>query len=167
MDTLHIPQLTRLPEQTWATEFEEFFPDLETLTPIKGKLQVQHRGNYLEITAKADTIVTLTCDRCLQHYNHRLSANVSELIWLEEPLEQSAASALEVEVPYEGLVETLTPQGEFNPTDWLYQQLCLALPQRKLCASDCAGIAIDESSANPAVDRRWASLESLKQRFSS
>ena len=49
---------------------------------MKGTLKVIHQGDYLQVKIKADTIITLTCDRCLQQYNHRLLINTEELIWL-------------------------------------------------------------------------------------
>ena len=48
-------------------------------------MSIRHGGTFLEILAQAETIVTLTCDRCLQNYNYRLSIDTSEIIWLEEP----------------------------------------------------------------------------------
>jgi uncharacterized protein len=167
MNKIYIPQLIHAPEQTEVLEFEESLTDLETLTPVKGQLQVKHQGNYLEVKAQAETIITLTCHRCLQHYNHRLTINASELIWLNESAHQAGSEALEQEVALEDLVESLPPQGYFDPRVWLYEQLCLEIPQRQLCDRRCSGIQTTDQDANlgasqPVVDRRWASLEALK-----
>ncbi|MDX2098538.1 MAG: YceD family protein [Leptolyngbyaceae cyanobacterium bins.59] len=167
MEQIYIPQLTRAPEQTIEQQFEEFLPDLETLTPVKGVIRVKHQGSYLEVKAKAEAIITLDCDRCLQNYNHRLTLNVSELIWLTDVDQEMTVEDLEVEVPFESLVETLPSQGYLNTGDWLYQQLCLAIPQRKLCDNECKGIQPPLEEGSPVLlDRRWASLEALKQRYS-
>ncbi len=167
MDTIHIPELLTAPKQMRVIEFEEGLPDLETLTPVKGCLKVAHQGNYLEIKASAETIVTLSCDRCLQHYNHRLHIQVSEMIWLNDRVERFDEDGLEYEVALEDLVETLPPQGYFQPEVWLYEQLCLALPQRQLCDQECAGIPVPAQLEAVEVipDRRWASLEALKGKF--
>jgi len=130
MEAIYIPKLARAPEQTESIQIKEYFPALETLTPVQGNVRVIHRGNYLEVVARAETIVTLTCDRCLQQYNHRLSVNPVELIWLEEPNEEADELLVEREIPLEDLVETLSPQGYFKPDEWLYEQLCLEIPQR-------------------------------------
>ena len=58
---------------------------------------------------------------------------------------------LEQEVLSEELTESLHPEGHFDPEKWLYEQLCLALPHRKLCRQDCGGI--DVESANPPHPR--------------
>jgi uncharacterized protein len=110
MDAIYIPQLTRAPEQTETIQFEEFIPDLDTLTPVKGVLKVKHQGNYLDVRVKAEAIATLSCDRCLKHYNHRLAVETAELIWLAEPSE-AEPEALEAEIAFDDLVESLPPQG--------------------------------------------------------
>ncbi len=166
MEAIYIPHLLKKPEQTEVMHFEELLLDLETLTPVRGSVRVSHRGNYLEVAAKAETIVTLTCDRCLKQYNHRLAVNTSEVIWLEEATNQVDAGPLEVEVPVEDLVETLPPHGYFHPSEWLYEQMCLELPHRKLCDRQCPGIQLTEPAhSQPTADRRWASLEALKRQL--
>lgn len=169
MEPIYIPQLLQLPEQAITLDVQDYLPDLETLTPIQGWIKISHKGTYLEVVAQADTIVTLTCDRCLQQYNHRLSIHPTELIWLEEIPEDPNAYPLERELTLEELVETLPPQGYFQPSIWLYEQLCLELPHRKLCDKNCEGIPIDSTenagNASPLGDRRWASLEALKKQL--
>ncbi|MDY6782727.1 MAG: YceD family protein [Cyanobacteriota bacterium] len=166
MDAISIPQLLRFPQRTETVEFQEFIPDLETLTPVRGQLSVAHHKTYLEIEVKAETIVTLCCDRCLQHYNHRLLLQTSELIWLEDS-DPNSSLLLEREVALEDLSETLSPYGYFQPDAWLYEQLCLALPVKQLCGTECSGISSEDSSNEPDIDRRWASLEVLKERLES
>ena len=170
MDTINIPQLAQAPDGTEVVSVAEFLQDLDTLTPVRGRLQVKHQGNYLQVSGQVETIVTLTCDRCLQNYNHRLAIDTSELIWLDAAAERPYAGPLEQETPLEDLIETLSPQGEFQPESWLYEQLCLALPPRQLCGEDCSGIPAASTTAavneEVTVDRRWASLEALKQQLS-
>jgi uncharacterized protein len=165
MEAIHIPGLLKRPEQTDVIQFNEFLEGLESLTSVRGRLQVTHQGNYLEVSAKAETIITLTCDRCLQQYNHRLALDASEMVWLDESADQPDSGPLERETSLEELVETLPPQGYFQPDAWLYEQLCLAMPPRQLCDQNCPGIPInDEGSASPK-DRRWAALEALKRQL--
>lgn len=167
MEAIYIPQLTKLPAQTAVLQVEEFLPGLETLTPVRGRIRVQHHGNYLEVSAQAEAIVTLTCHRCLQQYNHRLVVDTSEMIWLDESADKPYDGPLEREVALEDLMETLPPQGYFHPSEWLYEQLCLEIPQRQLCDAQCAGIetATTPSASEQASDRRWASLEALKKQL--
>jgi uncharacterized protein len=162
MRAIHIPQILNAPDKTISIDVAEHLLDLETLTPVKGELSVHHRGTFLEVSAKASAIMTLECDRCLQSYNTRVQVDASEILWLEEatPIE-----AGETEVELEDLVESLPPQGYFKPDEWLYEQMCLAIPQKQICSSDCEGIEI--TSNPPAkVDDRWAALSMLKQQLS-
>ena len=166
MEAVYIPQLTASPEQTQLIQVQEVLPGLETLTPIRGRIQVQHHGNYLEVSAQAETIITLTCHRCLQQYNHRLPLDTSEIIWLEETSSQLNEGPLERELAFEDLVETCLASGYFYPSEWLYEQLCLAIPQRQLCDVQCTGIQMTTQAGSvQSVDKRWASLEALKKQL--
>ncbi|MCD8485418.1 MAG: YceD family protein [Desertifilum sp.] len=168
MEAIYIPQLAKALDGTEVLEVREHLPDLQTLMPVQGKLKVKHCGNYLEVSARVETIITLTCDRCLQQYNHRLKLKTRELIWLEASPEEPGLIPLEREVSLEELVETLPPQGYFDPATWLYEQLCLELPHRQLCDRACPGIAPSEdrpAEITKPVDRRWASLEALKNQL--
>ncbi|MEG4008656.1 YceD family protein [Microcoleus sp. Pol11C1] len=169
METIYIPHLLTKSERKEVIDFEEFIPDLETLTPVRGRLQVTHQGNYLEVKAKAETIVTLTCHRCLKQYNHRLALNSSELIWLEETANQTDSSSAEIEVALEDLVENLSPGGYFSPRDWVYEQMCLELPHKQICDTECPGISLTDDanteSSETVSDSRWASLEALKRQL--
>lgn len=169
MEAIYIPQLTRAPEQTEKISVQDYLLDLKTLTPVQGGMKVTHRGNYLDVAAQAEAIMTLTCDRCLQQYNHRVTVDTSELIWLQEEPNSFESEDVEREVALEDLVESLSPQGHFKPDEWLYEQFCLAIPQRQLCNQDCQGIAVGEPQPDvkPVVDRRWASLETLKNHLSN
>jgi uncharacterized protein len=166
MDAIFIPQLTKAPGRKEEIEVKEFLPGLETLTPVRGRLRVEHRGNYLEVSGQAETIVTCTCNRCLQQYNHRLIVNTKEVIWLDEAANQTEDLPLEREVLMEDLLETLSPDGYFYPSEWLYEQMCLELPQRQLCNLNCPGILSGKvDSSDQPVDSRWASLEALKKQL--
>jgi uncharacterized protein len=166
MEAIYIPQLTKSPQATEVIDFNELIPDLETLTPVQGTLQVTHQGSYLEVSAQAETIVTLTCDRCLQQYNYRLKISPHELIWLSEAGQPDATDLLEQEITSDDLVETLSPKGHFHPSVWIYEQLCLELPQKQLCQQTCTGIQPPESTVQSTLtDRRWSSLASLKQQL--
>ena len=164
MAAIYIPQLIRAPEQTETVQICDYLPDLDTLTPVQGEVRVTHRGNYLEVMGKAEAIVTLSCDRCLQQYNHRITVDTAELIWLQKPEADPDSELLEREIAFEDLVESLDPEGYFQPLSWLYEQFCLAIPPRQLCDVDCPGIQLTaKSEPSATIDRRWASLESLKQ----
>lgn len=161
MKNIFIPQLLKMPEQSYKFQLNDYISDLKTLTPIKGSFQVSHRHNFLELKLKADTIVTLTCDRCLQTFNHRLTVDTTEIILLQYPPDE-ASLPLEREIVSEDLCETLPPNGELAVEQWIYEQLSLAMPLRNLCGNDCQPPHREEHSHNMKIDERWSALANLK-----
>ncbi|MGC1306987.1 MAG: YceD family protein [Phormidesmis sp.] len=163
MRAIHIPQILNAPNKTIALDVDTHLPHLATLTPVKGEISIAHQGTYLEVKGKAHAIMTLECDRCLQSYNTRIQVDTTELVWLED---KTPEAALEKEVDLEDLVESLSPQGNFDPNEWLYEQMCLAIPQKQICRPDCKGIEITSNPPAAAdIDHRWAALSSLKQQL--
>ena len=166
MEAIYIPQLLKAPERKRELKLDDSIPGLESLTPVRGTITIRHGGNFLEIILKAETIVTLVCDRCLQNYNSRLAVDTSELIWLEASEPDMENLPLEREVSLENLSESLNPNGHFDPEQWLYEQFSLAFPLRKLCGENCQGAAKTTTDNHDVVDSRWASLASLKDQLS-
>lgn len=166
MAAIYIPQLVRSPEQTERVPVNDYLPDLLTLTPVQGEVRVTHHGNYLEVEGHAESIVTFSCDRCLQQYNHRIVVDTAELIWLEKSEPDPEPDLLEREIAFEDLVETLDPEGYFQPLEWLYEQFCLAMPPRQLCDPQCRGIQVEDAPApSQPIDQRWNSLQSLRDHW--
>ncbi len=171
MEALYIPQLANRQDRTLEIIVDRLISDFATLTPVRGKIIIKHGGTFLEVSAQVETIVTLTCDRCLRQYNHRLGLNTNEIIWLDTAAGKAYNGPLEVKTDLEELVESLPPDGHFQPDVWLYEQLCLAIPHRQLCDRDCVGITPIDSpvpkSSNETVnlDSRWDMLEILKNQL--
>jgi uncharacterized protein len=165
MEKVFIPHLFRHEHHTLKIPVDGMLLDLETLTPVRGQIEVRHQGTFLNVSAQAESIVTLACHRCLQQYNHRLQIDVSEVIWLDEAAEDTYDGPIELRVDFNDLVESLHPEGHFDAETWLYEQLCLALPHRQLCNVDCVGLlppgvepVVEEVRS---IDGRWGSLKSL------
>ncbi len=170
MEPLFIPQLANRQDRTLEVIVDKMIPEFETLTPVRGKIIIRHGGTYLDVSAQTETIITLKCDRCLQQYNHRLVLDTNEIIWLEAESTEPDRRGMEVKTDPEDLVESLPPDGHFPPEPWLYEQLCLSLPLRRLCNRDCVGIAPIETPIPTPVevdrlDNRWGILETLKQQL--
>lgn len=149
-------------------QVDQHLQELESLTPVRGTLSALHRGNVLELDGQAATIVTLCCDRCLQHFNHPLSFQTRELLWLGELARQAGLDpdnatdpgVLDLEV--DELCESLDPNGSFEPEHWLFEQLSLQLPLVNRCGDDCPGPPSTAAGSEP-VDPRWAALHHLRQ----
>ena len=167
MQPIYIPHLLKAPKRTAQIIVDDSIAGLDTLVPVKGVVSIRHGGNFLEVVSQAETITTLVCDRCLQHYNHRLAIDTNELIWLESELENAADIPSEREVSLEDLSETLPPNGHYDPEAWLFEQLSLALPLRKICGDDCPGASQNATKDENLLDNRWASLAALKEQLNS
>ncbi|MBE9031962.1 DUF177 domain-containing protein [filamentous cyanobacterium LEGE 11480] len=165
MDAIHIPNLAHHPDKRVTIDFKQLVKDLKSLTPVQGTVTVMHKGNYLEVQVQAKTIVTLTCDRCLQQYNHRLNCDADEIIWLKDSELIISELPLNQDLELDDMVENLPEDGNFDVEAWVYEQLCLALPQRKLCDGDCKGIDVPQASPEDLTDRRWAALSALKNQL--
>lgn len=160
MQPLYIPHIRQAKKATIVIAVETFLGDLETLTPVRGEIQVVHQLTYLAVTAQVETIATLVCHRCLKNYNHRLVVNTQELIWLDDQHVQSDEDLLDLQGG--DFSETLPPQGHFDPHRWLYDQVSLALPLQQICGDNCPGVDPTIAQTGPAVDSRWAALATLQ-----
>jgi uncharacterized protein len=159
---IYLPHLASRKPPILTVDIEENFPSLSSLTPVRGQVTVSHRGSFLEIKGYAQTITSLTCHRCLGQYNHRLEADIDEIIWLKE-----VRKAVEDEL--EDLDEHLPEDGTLEVHDLVYQHLSLNLPFQNICAPNCVGILPTQSDALPLsdppnrLDQRWEALKKLKQ----
>ena len=126
-------------------------------------MTISHRGNFLEVSTCAETIMTLVCDRCLKNYNYRLSLETSEIIWLNDNQEESFTG--EREIAWEDLSESIPSNGFFDPGGWLYEQLSLNMPVRQLCSNNCQPAEYQQEEERHSIDSRWSSLEILKEQL--
>ena len=156
--------------KVWEVEGE--LDELPSLTPVRGHVSAEHRGNVLAVEGKLSTIVTLCCDRCLNQFNQSLSCTPAELIWLGE--EQPTADELELSgevAEMEGLVDVLDPRGQFDPQQWAFEQLNLLLPVVNHCGDHCPGPPglqqqpLIPDTKTKVVDPRWQALQQLQQQI--
>ena len=137
----------------WAVQQQ--IGGLESLTPVRGYVQVLHHGGVLEVRGEAETIVTLCCARCLQHFNHSLSASAQELLEIDSSMAAETMGLASAECD-----DRLDPLGLFDPQRWIFEQLSLQLPLVNRCGSDCPGPDCWSSDASEG-DPRWAALRHL------
>ena len=155
-------------------QVDQHLSELASLTPVRGSLSALHRGNVLELEGEASTIVTLCCDRCLQHFNHPLGFRSHELLWLGEQARQvgleagallgtgsDGGSLLGLET--DDLCESIDPSGSFEPEHWLFEQLHLQLPLVNRCGADCPGPPQAAEADEEPIDPRWAALKRLNR----
>jgi uncharacterized protein len=159
MEKLYIPSIAKAANRIKVLDFKQEIPDLATLTPPQGQITIQHCGNYLSVKAQAWAIVTLTCDRTLRQFNHRLVVDTTELIWLADDPDSAD----------DDLSETLPPNGYFDPVTWLYEQFCLAMPFPQIAPDAPARVdmALPHDANTPQVDSRWSNLINLRSQLAA
>ncbi|WP_254932878.1 DUF177 domain-containing protein [Cyanobium sp. WAJ14-Wanaka] len=155
-------QELKLLDQSHHWQIDQPIDGLDSLRPVRGKLSARHRGNLLEVEGEMATVISLCCDRCLQQYNQPLRAKASEVISLEEPpLDGGEVFELEGASIDAAVSEHLDPRGNFDPEQWVYEQLSLQIPLVSNCGAACPGPGAWES-VGPSQDPRWAALGQLK-----
>ncbi|MFN6340510.1 MAG: YceD family protein [Cyanobacteriota bacterium] len=154
---LSLRELRHLSEgKEWLVD--QSIADFPSLTPVRGHLQATHHGTAVEVSAEVETILTLTCARCLRRFNHPLRAEVRELIECrgQDPSHEEALGW-----PLEGdLDDRLDPAGSFDPERWLFEHLSLRLPLVNRCGEECPGPPRWGTPAD-TTDPRWAALKAL------
>ncbi|MAR06464.1 MAG: metal-binding protein [Cyanobium sp. NAT70] len=142
---------------------------LPSLTPVRGHLTAEHRGNVLAVEGVLQTIVTLSCDRCLGQFNQQITSKPAELIWLGVTLPGDEPLQAETDIEHvNGWVECLDPRGCFDPEQWVFEQLNLQLPVVNSCGDHCPGPAIplterQNNVLDEEADPRWAVLRQLRE----
>ncbi|MCT0254712.1 MULTISPECIES: DUF177 domain-containing protein [unclassified Synechocystis] len=164
LQPIYLPHLLKQPRSTQVFQVDQAIADLATLTPVRGAVTVRHGGTFLEVTAQAETIVTLHCDRCAQGYNQKLELDTQEILWLDRQGENPALAS-ERELSWDDLSEVLPPDGHFDLETWLYEQFNLALPLKNLCGKDCQAPEVPNNGADNGFDHRWAALADLKRQL--
>lgn len=153
-------------------EVNQAIAGLESLTPVRGQLTARHHSGVLEVQGAVETIVTLRCDRCLNHFNQALRAEAHELLELSTtgfdagpggvlPNPSRPLDPTELSPEGDDLDDRLDPEGDFDPERWLFEQLSLRLPLVNRCGAECPGPAT-WSSEEGGGDPRWASLRNLR-----
>ena len=143
--------------------------ELSSLTPNRGRVSAEHRGNVLEVEGSLQTIICVCCDRCLGHFNQQLTVDNRELIWLGSDPSEAPSGGDELCIDSaDGLMESLDPRGCFEPARWVFEQLSLQMSVVNRCGEHCPGPPVKTSPAarQPAttafVDPRWQALRSLQ-----
>ena len=157
--------------RVWPVEGQ--LDDLPSLTPVRGEVKAEHRGNLLEVSGSLSTIISLCCDRCLGQFNQQLTVQTEELIWLGDGQSVEALSGAELDADGpDGLIESLDPRGSFEPERWVFEQLSLQLSVVNRCGDDCPGHpkpakSTATATASGPVDPRWKSLQQLRENNSN
>lgn len=124
---------------------------LDTTAPVRETLKVRHGRTVPIAEGVMGTWIHLQCDRCLRSSTHHLHRTSQEVLWLLQP---SPAHHHNPSPQGGSSLEVTDAHGPFDPEQWLYGQLCLALPRRTIC-----------SEADPAIHRTSTDVTSQAPRW--
>ncbi len=127
----------------WSITALETDTDCTLDTPLEARCHVEPAGQgKLAIEGTLRGTITLTCDRCLASYPFQLNSSFqlkavvhSVDMELQEP---QRAGIMESGLEDLDTVECETPSIHLD--ELMRQQLFLALPEKRICTDDCAGL---------------------------
>lgn len=137
---------------------------LRVAAPLRGYVRFLRIGNGVLVTGQLETVVQLTCSRCLSEYLLPLHLDLEEEFrptidivtgaWLEQEPDQDQANLID-------------QHHTLDLTEVIRQDIWLNLPPSPVCRPDCQGLCPqcgqnrNEGSCTcptEAIDPRWASL---------
>ena len=101
---------------------------------LKAELDLKSLGDFIEVTGHARGTIKLTCDRCLNEYEHNLDIKIEET-YAKYSLQSEYGQ--EVEIKRGQFITDLDGEKEIDIYDLLYQSVILALPNKKVCGINC------------------------------
>lgn len=156
--------------------FKENLSDIDAVKPVVGELTVTAGSTGMRLTGSVQTLLKLSCDRCLQPYFQSMNVEIDEL-FVSHSLadDRSGQDSRERELTQGDFFETLPPDGILDIDDVVYQAVTLARPTSCLCSEECPGpplpdsehikvsLAGDQKSPKnrDSIDPRWKNLKSL------
>ena len=156
--------------------FRETIEDLGAVKPVLGDLVVSASSTGIKIHGNVQTLLKLTCHRCLQPYFLNINVALDEFfVEAKQENREPEHYPRERELLARDFVEELSEDGVLDITDLVYQAVTLATPVSCLCGDNCPGPAFPEGQAESGslaaskdagshknrIDPRWKNLKTL------
>ncbi len=109
--------------------------DFSFLAPVRASLSISKAEDTLSVRGRIETVVLLSCSRCLKDVEHRIDKDFSLFFTKEGAPEQE-----ELELTGEEIELVHMEGDEIDTDEVLLEQIALDIPQKPLCASDCKGL---------------------------
>jgi uncharacterized metal-binding protein YceD (DUF177 family) len=173
---ISLDELRSLPQPRQDISFNEKLVDTLAVKPVVGELTVAAGATGMRLAGRVQTLLKLTCDRCLRPYFQSITVDIDERFVIDQlQLEGKAVPRDRELIRAEDWAETLPPDNVLDISDVVYQAVTLATPNSCSCGSDCPGPPITAKSSKKAslgkakegrradtpVDPRWKNLKTL------
>jgi uncharacterized protein len=173
-----LDELRALPQPRLAIDFHESLEGTQAVKPVVGDIVVTASSTGMKLTGKVQTLLKLSCDRCLRPYFQPIVVDIDEKFVVDSLSEWDGvgkAPQRERELNKRDFFETLPPDNTLDISDVVYQAVTLATPTVCLCGAECPGPAMPTKSGKKAtlnqgkdarkaenkIDPRWENLKSL------
>ena len=128
--------------------------------PVRVEGQVRNRAGALELKARLDTVLSLTCDRCAKPFQREKAVEYETLLAFELANEDS------------GDIVVLNGDGELELDELMREVFLLEMDTKNLCSEDCKGLCpgcgadlnVESCRCKKEADPRLAVLAQLLER---
>ncbi len=128
--------------------------------PVRVEGQVRNRGGALELKARLDTLLSLTCDRCAKPFAR------------EKTVEYDTLLAFELANGESDDIVLLNEDGELELDELMREVFLLEMDTKNLCSEDCKGLCpgcgvdlnVEPCRCKKETDPRLAVLAQLLER---
>ena len=125
--------------------------------PVRVEGQVRNRAGALELKARLDTVLSLTCDRCAKPFQREKTVDYGTLLAFELANGES-----------DDIVE-LDRDGGLELDELMREVFLLEMDTKNLCSQDCRGLCpgcgadlnVETCRCKREIDPRWAKLSQL------
>ena len=173
---ISLDELKSLPQPRLEISFNEKLEEsTQAVKPVVGELTVTAGATGMRLTGRVQTLLKLSCDRCLRPYFQSITVDLNERFVLSTMAEQWDKNPQKELTRAEDFAETLLEGDVLDITDVVYQAVTLAVPSVCNCGSECPGPAMpaktskkaslgkakDGRKAEAPIDPRWKNLKTL------
>ena len=147
-----ILHVERIKDNEFFHEFEENpqdFPiiaemvknrECEFLGPLNIRLKAFRIRDFFEVQGTFSTRISLTCSRCLKHYETPLVSDFELTYTKEIPGLSDVFTEEEIELKVEEIGLMYFEGEEINLEQGIQEQVVMAFPLQPLCAENCKGL---------------------------
>ena len=163
-----IEELKSSPQQRKGFSFNETLAGLDAVKPVLGELIISLDAVGVRLSGRLQTLLKLSCHRCLKAYFQSLSVEIDERFVYRSDEEVPR----ERELLRDDFVEPIPVDGILDISDVVYQAVTLATPTFCLCGPECPGPPLNEAAdrggplasgqeGERPMDPRWKNLKTL------
>ncbi|MBP2031626.1 uncharacterized protein J2Z42_000291 [Clostridium algifaecis] len=130
---------------------------IDVVKPIKFSGSLEKTGDIFVLKGEVDTVLKLTCSRCLKKFDYAVNIEIYEKFTDSEMINKD-----------EDII--FINNGYIDINEILENNIILTLPIKRLCKKDCKGLCpkcgtnLNDSTCNckkDEVDPRWAELKNM------